>query len=79
MNRQVLNKYDTLTVGEMPFVRDTKEMLKVVGAQEEELNMIFIFEIVDIDNKVGSFRLTLRDWDAREIKDIVQRYQRLMM
>ena len=79
MNRQVLSKYDTITVGEMPFVRDTKEILKIVGAQEEELNMIFIFELVDIDNKEGSFRMTLRDWDAREIKDIISRYQRLMM
>lgn len=62
-----------------PFVRDEAEILRVVGAQEEELNMIFIFELVDIDNKEGSFRMTLRDWHVREIKDMVSRYQRLMM
>lgn len=52
MNREVLSKYDAMTVGEMPFIRDHGEILKAVGAQEEELNMIFIFELVDIDNKV---------------------------
>lgn len=79
INRKVLSQYDTLTVGEMPFVRETSEILKVVGAEEEELNMIFIFELVDIDNKEGSYRMTLRDWKPKEIKDCMNRWQRLMM
>ena len=41
--------------------------------------MIFIFELVDIDNVPGSYRLTLHPWDAKDIKDIVNRYQRLMI
>ena len=79
MRQKVLDKYDTITVGEMPFVRDEKEILKVVGEKSGELNMIFIFELVDIDNVPGSFRLTWREWDANEIKSIVNRYQRLMI
>ena len=75
----VLDKYDTMTVGEMPAVQDVEEILKVVAEKRHELNMIFIFELVDIDNKKGSFRLSLRDWDANEIKDIVSRWQRLMI
>jgi glycosidase len=79
INRQVLSKYDTLTVGEMPFVRDDDEILRVVGAQSEELNMIFAFDMVDIDNVPGDFKFTLHDWDARDLKRITQRLQRLML
>jgi len=79
MRSKVLDKYDTITVGEMPFVRDEDEILKVVGEKSGELNMIFIFELVDIDNVQGSFRMTWRNWDANEIKQIVNRYQRLMI
>lgn len=77
MNEQVLSKYDSITVGEMPFVRDQDEILKVVGADRGELNMIFIFDLVDIDNVPGSFRLTLRE--PKDIRDIVTTYQRLML
>lgn len=76
---EVLDKYDTITVGEMPFIREDEELLKAVREKDGELNMIFIFEIVDIDNTPGSYRMTLHPWDANEIKKIVNRYQRLMI
>ncbi|KAI7520269.1 glycoside hydrolase, partial [Hortaea werneckii] len=79
LNDKVLSKYDTVTVGEMPFVKDPKEIIKVVGAQQKELRMIFIFDMVDIDNLPGSFRLTLRDWPTTDIRDIETKYQRLMI
>ncbi|KAF2650586.1 glycoside hydrolase family 13 protein [Lophiostoma macrostomum CBS 122681] len=76
---KVLSKYDTLTVGEMPFVRDEDEILKVVGAEAGELNMIFAFDIVDIDNVPGDFKFTLHEWDARDLKKVTKRLQRLML
>ena len=79
MRTKVLDHYDTITVGEMPFVRDEKEILKVVQEKEGELNMIFIFEIVDIDNVPGSYRLTLHPWDAAEVGKIVSKWQKLMI
>ncbi|KAL1798837.1 hypothetical protein ACET3X_002874 [Alternaria dauci] len=79
LRREVLSKYDTLTVGEMPFVRDEDEVIKVVGAENEELNMIFTFDLVDIDNIPGDFKYTLHPWDARDLKKIVNRLQRLML
>ncbi|KAI7257372.1 glycoside hydrolase [Hortaea werneckii] len=79
LNDKVLSKYDTVTVGEMPFVKDPKEIIKVVGAERKELRMIFIFDMVDIDNLPGSFRLTLRDWPTTDIRDIETKYQRLMI
>ncbi|KAJ4351784.1 uncharacterized protein N0V89_007127 [Didymosphaeria variabile] len=79
INRQVLSQYDTITVGEMPFVRDEDEIIRVVGAESEELNMIFAFDLVDIDNVPGDFKFTLHPWDARDLKRIVTRLQKLML
>ena len=79
LRRDVLSKYDTLTVGEMPFVRDEDEVIKVVSAESNELNMIFNFDLVDIDNIPGDFKYTLHPWDARDLKKIVNRLQRLML
>ncbi|KAH7069206.1 alpha-glucosidase-like protein maltase [Paraphoma chrysanthemicola] len=79
INREVLSKYDTLTVGEMPFVRSEDEIIRVVGAESKELNMIFSFDIVDIDNAPNDFKLSLQDWDARDLKRIISRLQRLML
>ncbi|KAI9691767.1 MAG: hypothetical protein M1822_007839 [Bathelium mastoideum] len=76
---EVLSKYDTITVGEMPWARDQEDIIRVVGANAEELNMIFIFELVDIDDEWGRFRLTLRHYEPYEIKQIQTRYQRMMI
>ncbi|KAF2143599.1 glycoside hydrolase family 13 protein [Aplosporella prunicola CBS 121167] len=79
INKKVLSQYDTITVGEMPFVRDEDEIIRIVGSEEQELNMIFSFDIVDIDNAPGDFKLALHPWDARDLRRIVTRLQRLMI
>ncbi|KAI9677044.1 MAG: hypothetical protein M1817_006883 [Caeruleum heppii] len=79
MNREVLSKYDSITVGEMPWVRDEDEILKVVGSTEKELNMIFIFDIVDIDCVPGQARFSLRDWKLSEMKEALGHWQRVMI
>ncbi len=79
MNREVLSKYGAITVGEMPGVSDIDEIIRVVGAKRGELNMIFIFDIVDMDNIPGLFRFTLRAWDVKEIQTIVSKWQRAML
>lgn len=79
VRKKVLNHYDTITVGEMPFVRDEDEIIKIVGEDRGMLNMIFLFALVDIDNDGDTFRLTLRDWKPCEIKQILTGHQRLMM
>jgi len=49
MNKEVLSKYDIMTVGEMPGAR--VEDAKLYTADErEELNMVFTFEHVDLDS-----------------------------
>ena len=60
MNREVLSKYDTITVGEAPCatVEDAMEYANLDGTQ---LNMIFQFEHVDLDSG------PLGKWDLRPL------------
>ncbi|EME49725.1 glycoside hydrolase family 13 protein [Dothistroma septosporum NZE10] len=78
MNQEVLSNYDSITVGEMPYVIDQDEILRVVGEGRKELNMIFIFEIVDVDNIPGGPRLTLHDWTVKDLRTIVSKWQNVM-
>ncbi|KAF2473650.1 alpha-glucosidase-like protein maltase [Lindgomyces ingoldianus] len=69
INREVLAKYDTLTVGEMPFVRDDDEILRVVGATSNSLNMIFAFDldardIGKIVNRLQRLMIERDGWNA---------------
>lgn len=77
MHREVLSKYDTITVGEMPGISDEAEVLRTVGAQAGELRMIFIFDLVDIDK--DHVRLVLKPWDVPKMKSIISRWQRVMI
>ncbi|KAF2435247.1 glycoside hydrolase [Tothia fuscella] len=79
MNRKVLSKYNAVTVGEMPFVRDEDEIIKIVHPDREELKMIFIFELMDIDNTPGSYRMTLHEWQPSQIRKSLARWQKLML
>ncbi|KAI2615263.1 glycoside hydrolase family 13 protein [Hypoxylon sp. NC1633] len=77
MYREVLSKYDTMTVGEMPGVSDEMEILRSVGANSEELGMIFIFDLVDIDKP--DVRMALKPWDVKNMKSIITKWQRVMI
>ncbi|KAJ8130504.1 hypothetical protein O1611_g3125 [Lasiodiplodia mahajangana] len=77
MYREVLSKYDAITVGEMPGISDENEILRTVGANAGELRMIFIFDLVDIDKP--TVRMALKPWDVKEMKAIVSRWQRVMI
>ncbi|KAL7276756.1 hypothetical protein RUND412_000254 [Rhizina undulata] len=78
MRREVLSKYDVLTVGEMPWVEDPNEVIKVVGRKRNELDMIFQFDVVDIDNGPNG-KFDYRRWTLPELKEIVNRWQRFML
>lgn len=60
MNREVLSKYDTITVGEAPAatVEDAMDYANLDGTQ---LNMIFQFEHVDLDSG------PMGKWDLRPL------------
>lgn len=42
---KILKEYNSFSVGEMPCVHDPAELIKAVGFDREELNMIFHFEM----------------------------------
>lgn len=56
MNREVLSKYDIMTVGEMSDV-SLEEALKYAGNDKNELNMVFQFEHDDLDTGWGTLGL----------------------
>ncbi|WP_421381488.1 glycoside hydrolase family 13 protein [Bacillus salacetis] len=49
MNREVLSKYDIMTVGEMPGVNPDQARL-YTGEDRDELNMVFQFSHMSLDN-----------------------------
>ncbi|KAK5705779.1 maltose permease [Elasticomyces elasticus] len=50
----ILTEYDAFSVGEMPWISDSAEILNCVGSDRHELNMIFNFDIVEgIDHGSG--------------------------
>ncbi|KAF2785922.1 glycoside hydrolase family 13 protein [Melanomma pulvis-pyrius CBS 109.77] len=79
MNKEVLSQYSTMTVGEMPHIYDNEEILRTVGADAGELNMIFIFDVVDIDGdpKTGNAKC-LYPWTAKDLGAIISKWQRIM-
>ncbi|KAL8953074.1 MAG: hypothetical protein Q9222_001067 [Ikaeria aurantiellina] len=79
IKHKVLQKYGAITVGEMPGVRDVDEIVRTVKHETGELNMIFIFDVVDIDNVPGKVRMTLQDWSVKDLRRIVSKWQRVMI
>lgn len=76
---KVLTRNNAITVGEMPGVSDIDEIIRTVGTQNGELNMIFIFDIVCIDDVPGKVRMTLQPWTVKDIRRIVDKWQRAML
>ncbi|OIJ17494.1 glucohydrolase [Anaerobacillus alkalilacustris] len=73
MNKEVLSKYDVLTVGEMPGV-DVEQGKLYTGEGRNELNMVFQFEHVDVGNGPGG-KWTPQPWKLTELKGILTKWQ----
>lgn len=73
MNQKVLSHYDVMTVGEMPGV--TPEQAKdYTGEERNELNMVFQFEHVGLDNGPNG-KWDLKPLDLMELKQSLSRWQ----
>ncbi|KAK9242446.1 alpha-glucosidase [Lipomyces tetrasporus] len=61
---KILKEYDAFSVGEMPFVKDEREVLRAVQFDRNEIKMIFNFEHVDIDHgpHAGKTPVMEQDW-----------------
>ncbi|KAK6525822.1 hypothetical protein TWF281_010865 [Arthrobotrys megalospora] len=76
--RAILDQYDAFSVGEMPWVRDPDDILQAVGASRKELNMIFQFDIVDMDGG-PSDKFAKAPWSLQTLRDIVGKWQTCMI
>jgi glycosidase len=75
---KVLDHYDTMTVGETPFVDDVDEMVSIVHGDTGFLNMIFYFELMDIDTgPLGEH--DLKPWTVKDLKRIMNKWQKTMI
>jgi oligo-1,6-glucosidase len=73
MNREVLSKYDVMTVGEMPGV--TAEEAKLyTGKDRNELQMVFQFEHMDIGSGPGG-KWDLAPWTLHQLRGILHKWQ----
>ncbi|OCT47252.1 Alpha-glucosidase [Cladophialophora carrionii] len=76
----ILHEYDGFSVGEMPGVTDTREILKAVGQDRGELAMAFQFDIVNMDIEPGAgSKWEHRDFEPRTLKHVVAKWQSFML
>ncbi|KAG9524747.1 glycoside hydrolase family 13 protein, partial [Aureobasidium melanogenum] len=73
----ILDEYNAFSVGEMPWISDPEEILKCVGYDRKELNMIFNFDMVDMDHGPGG-KFSPKEWQMTDLKDIVSKWQSFM-
>lgn len=74
MNREVLSKYDVMTVGETPGVTPVEGIL-YTDPERHELNMVFQFEHVDLDSGPGG-KWDIRPWTLADLKKTMTKWQK---
>ncbi|WP_100405246.1 glycoside hydrolase family 13 protein [Bacillus solitudinis] len=74
MNREVLSKYDMITVGECPGA-SIEDAAKYANQEGTELNMIFTFEHMDLDSGPGG-KWDVKSWDLTDLKEVMTRWQK---
>lgn len=74
MRRKVLDRADTLTVGECSGVT-LEEAKKYASSDNSELSMVFQFEHMDVDSD-GSNKWTDKKMDLRDMKAVLTKWQK---
>ncbi|WP_342045042.1 glycoside hydrolase family 13 protein [Bacillus sp. OTU530] len=74
MNREVLSKYDVMTVGECPGTT-TEDANQYANSEGTELNMIFTFEHMDIDSE-PSGKWDVKPWKLSDLKEVMTKWQK---
>ncbi|MFC0470644.1 alpha-glucosidase [Halalkalibacter kiskunsagensis] len=74
MNREVLSKYDMITVGECPGA-STEDAAKYANQEDTELNMIFTFEHMDLDSGPGG-KWDVKPWKLADLKEVMTKWQK---
>jgi oligo-1,6-glucosidase len=76
MKREVLAKYDCMTVGEAPLAT-IKQGVEITNEETGSLNMLFQFEHMDLDSVGGHMlgKWALKALDLRDLKATMTRWQ----
>lgn len=74
MNKEVLSKYDCMTVGECPGVT-IEDAIKYTGGNRHELSMLFQFDLEKADSGEGS-KFHLKPFDFLKYKSIHTHWQK---
>ncbi|ROW12792.1 hypothetical protein VMCG_00646 [Cytospora schulzeri] len=77
MNGQVLDNYDTMTVGELPHTPDPKTVLEYISLRDKQLSMVFQFDIVDL-GQGSSYKYEFEQWTLPQLKSIVAKWQQFI-
>lgn len=80
MHTEVLAKHDLITVGEAPFTHDAAALAQYVLPKEKELQMVFQFELMDVDSVTSSSDFDPFKWrkpPVPELGEVVARWQQL--
>ncbi|GEQ70723.1 hypothetical protein JCM33374_g4402 [Metschnikowia sp. JCM 33374] len=71
MQSKVFSKYDVITVGEVGY-SDPENALQYVSAKQNEMNMIFLFDVMDLGVDPRE-RYDFKGWKLSEMKQKVQK------
>lgn len=75
MNREVLFKYDIITVGEMPGVTP-EQGIEYTAEDRNELQMVFQFEHMDLDSQPGQNKWALKPLQLTDLKKSLTKWQK---
>ncbi|KAM0342533.1 hypothetical protein ACHAPU_009507 [Fusarium lateritium] len=78
MKRSVLSEYESLTVGEAPFISKEEERLEIIRAEGGVLNMIFTFEMIELDMDPQLGRFSHKSWNAHDLRDAMAMSYRMI-
>ena len=67
--------YDVMTVGEAPFSHSASDLAEYVLPANKELNMVFQFEMMDIDSATVLEPLMPKKWVLSDLKHVVEKWQ----
>jgi glycosidase len=70
----IFKKYDAFSVGETPFVKDIDEIIRTVGADRNELGMVFQFDIVQLDDGPHG-RYSTGKFTPLKLKECITKWQ----
>jgi len=74
MKDKVLKSHDILTVGETPFF-GVEDACRLTNEEKGVVNMLFHFELMDVDSVPGRDKWHLEPWGLKDIKDTMDGWQ----